>query len=120
MRKGSLIEAIAKMQNQTPVEFLTDLLARHKKQETMSAELGISKSAIMEAFKRYGITRHKCKDFEYQGVIDSFRGHCRRLGLPIKNTAVDMDRNGLTKPQALDYGRYKKTWDKYRSNHDAS
>lgn len=120
MKTGGLIEAFAMQAKKTPVEFLTDLIARHSKLQTMELELGMSYQAIKAAMARHGITRHKSKDFEYQGVTDSLHGHCRRLGLPIKNTEVDGSRFGLTKPQALDYALYRQTWDKYRGNHEPS
>lgn len=120
MKTGGLIEEFAMQAKKTPVEFLTDLIARHSKLQTMELELGMSYQAIKAAMARHGVTRYRCKSFEYHGITDTMRGHCRRLGLPIKNTEVDGARFGLTKPQALDYALYRQTWDKYRGNHEPS
>ena len=103
VKNYGLIEALATMSQKTPKDFLTDLLSRHSKQESMAAELGISRSAIVAAINRHGIAMRKSCEFEYRGVVDCFRGHCRRHGINFKNAQQDCYRLSLTKIQSLDY-----------------
>ncbi len=59
--------------------------------------------SVLTLFKKYGLKWESCRHFEYQGSIDTFFGHCRRLGISEHAARVMRGRKRWTHVQTLDY-----------------
>ena len=85
----------------TEAQYLTELCSRHTKISTMAIETGLSHQSMMASLVRYGVKRQRAYDFDYDGVVDSFRGHCRRYGINPAPAEMMGYKYKLTRHQAL-------------------
>ena len=85
----------------TPEPYLADLCARHSKLETMALEVGIAHQSLYQAMRYYKVSRLRSYDFDYDGIVDSFRGHCRRYGIKPEPAEMMAYKYGLNRYQSL-------------------
>jgi hypothetical protein len=71
------------------------------KLQVMQAITGTSYQTVQKWFRRHEVIRHNHHDFEYQGIMDSMIGHCRRLGLNPATVETYRWRYGMSRREAV-------------------
>lgn len=104
MGSPHIIKHKAREAGLSEVDYLRQLLTRHKKYKSMADEVGVCHVAIIRAMQKHGLTKPHARDFEYDGQILTLADHCRKLGLSIGNVAQNKLRHGFTGKQALEHG----------------
>lgn len=93
----------ARFQGITPKELLERIVTESgNKCEVIGLNMGMTAQAALALLKKYGVERKNAWDFEYGGVSDSMRGHCRRLGLNATRVYNYKYQHQLSNVQALD------------------
>jgi hypothetical protein len=93
----------AKALGMTMPEYLKHLANENPKLVMMGMAAGVRYESIWAALKQYGVTRHRAGSFEFMGVIETFRGHCRRFGLKHGTVQNKADRMGWSKTESLNH-----------------
>ena len=96
-----LITRLSAAVSMTPEQYLAGLCARHSKLETMALEVGIAHQSLYRALRHYKVARLRSYDFDYDGIVDSFRGHCRRYGIKPEPAEMMAYKYGLNRYQSL-------------------